>query len=170
MGVNQRHLIRMSESEVEEFLHGRHSMSVATTGPDGRVHLVAMWYGFLEGDLAIETKAKSQKIQNLRRDPRTTVLVESGELYEELKGVEIVGRGELIDDPPRMFALGVDLFERYYGAYTDDLRSAVEAMLNKRVVVKIHREKVVSWDHTKLGQTIPTSQTLGASSPVGGNG
>jgi hypothetical protein len=50
-----------------------------------------------------------------------------------------------------MFELGVDVFARYYGSYTDDMRPFVETMLNKRVVVKLHPERTVTWDHRKLG-------------------
>jgi PPOX class probable F420-dependent enzyme len=152
MGVKQRDVIKMTSEEVDEFLQGRHTMSIATMNHDGTIHLVAMWYGFLEGAIAIETKAKSQKVQNLRRDPRMTVLVEDGETYEELRGVELVGKGEIVDDPDRMFELGISVFERYQGGkYTEEMRPFVEAMLNKRVVVKLAVERVVSWDHRKLG-------------------
>ncbi len=149
-GVNQRDRIKMTQEEIDEFLQGRHSMSIATFDKDGNIHLVAMWYGFLEGSIAIETKAKSQKVANLRRDPRMTVLVEDGETYDQLRGVELVGTTEIIDDPDRMWELGVSVFERYNAPYTEELKPFVEAMLHKRVVVKLNVEKTVSWDHRKL--------------------
>jgi PPOX class probable F420-dependent enzyme len=126
-------------------------MSLCTINHDGSIHAVAMWYGFLEGAVAFETKAKAQKVLNLRRDPRITVLVEDGDYYEELRGVELVGTAEIVEDPERMWVLGVDLFERYYGAYTDDLKPFVETMLHKRVVIKVNVTRVVTWDHRKLG-------------------
>jgi PPOX class probable F420-dependent enzyme len=151
VGVKQRDVIKMSQDEVDEFLQGRHSMSIATMNHDGSIHLVAMWYGFLEGAIGIETKAKSQKVLNLRRDSRMSVLVEDGETYDQLRGVELVGTGEIIDDPERMFELGISVFERYQGVkYTEEMRPLVEVMLNKRVVVKLHVDRVVSWDHRKL--------------------
>jgi PPOX class probable F420-dependent enzyme len=151
-GVNQRAQIKMTPEEIDEFIHERRPMSMCSINHDGSIHAIAMWYGFLDGLIAVETKAKSQKVQNLRRDPRLTCLFEDGDVYEELRGVELVGRGEIIDDPERMFALGVDVFERYYGAtYTEEMRPYVEAMLNKRVVVQLHVDRVVSWDHRKLG-------------------
>jgi PPOX class probable F420-dependent enzyme len=150
MGVNQRAAIRMTEAEVDEFLHGRHTMSVATMNHDDTIHVVAMWYGFLEGCVAIETKTKSQKVRNLRRDPRMTCMVEAGDRYEELRGVELVGRAEIVEEPERMWEMGVDLFGRYQGTYTEEMRPFVEAMLHKRVVVKLLVDRVVSWDHRKL--------------------
>jgi len=152
-GVNQRAAIKMTTEEIDAFLHERRPMSMCTINHDGTIHAVAMWYGFLEGSVAVETKAKAQKVQNVRRDPRITCLFEDGDYYEELRGVEVVGRAEIIDDPERMFPLGVDVFERYYGEYSDDLRPFVETMLNKRVVLKVNVDRVVSWDHRKLGLT-----------------
>jgi general stress protein 26 len=90
-------------------------------------------------------------VQNLRRNPRLTCLFEDGDVYEELRGVELVGTAEIVEEPERMFGLGVSVFERYYGGYNEELRPFVETMLNKRVVVLLHVERVVSWDHRKLG-------------------
>jgi PPOX class probable F420-dependent enzyme len=150
-GVNQRKAIQMTPDEVEAFLAERRAMTMCSLSHDGSIHAVAMWYGFLEGAIAVETKTKSQKVQNLRRDPRLTLLFEAGDYYDELRGVELVGRAEIIDDPERLWPLGVSVFERYYGAFTDDLKPFVETMLNKRVAIKMHVERTVSWDHRKLG-------------------
>jgi PPOX class probable F420-dependent enzyme len=150
-GVNQRKAIQMSGDEVDAFLAERRAMTMCSLSPDGSIHAVAMWYGFLEGCVAVETKAKSQKVQNLRRDPRCTLLFEEGDYYEELRGVELVGKAEIIEDRDRLWTLGVSVFERYYGVYSDEVEPFLETMLNKRVVVQLHPERTVSWDHRKLG-------------------
>jgi PPOX class probable F420-dependent enzyme len=149
-GVNQRDKIKMSQEEIDAFLGERQAMSMATVDGNNRIHLVAMWYGFLEGAVAFETKAKSQKVANLRRDPRLTVMVEAGDVYDELRGVELAGTGEIVEDPDRIWELGVSVFERYNAPYTEEMKPFVEIMLRKRVVVKLHVEKTVSWDHRKL--------------------
>ena len=154
-GVKQRDLIKMTAEEIDEFVHGRRSAALCTINHDGTIHAVAMWYGFLEGAIAFETKTKSQKVQNLRRDPRITVMIEDGDRYEELRGVELVGTAEIVDDPDRMFELGISVFSRYQGTYTDEMRPFVETMLHKRVVVKLLTDRIVSWDHRKLG--LPSS-------------
>ena len=152
MGVNQRAQIKMTDEEIDTFLHERRTMSMATIGPGGRIQLVAMWYGFVDDGIGFETKAKSQKVQNLRRDNHLTVMVEDGKEYDQLRGVEISGWGEIVEDPEELFKLGVSVFERYQGGtYTEEMKPFVEAMLHKRVLVKLHSEKVVSWDHRKLG-------------------
>jgi PPOX class probable F420-dependent enzyme len=151
MGVNQRANIKMTDEEIDAFLNEQRTMSMATIGPDGGIHLVAMWYGFVDGVVGFETKGKSQKVKNLRRDKRLTVLVEDGLKYEELRGVELAGWGEVIEDPDHLFQLGISVFERYQGPYTEEMKPFVEVMLNKRVLVKLHTDRVVSWDHRKLG-------------------
>ncbi len=150
-GKNQRASIKMSDDEVAEYLSGRRTASMCTINPDGSIHAVAMWYGYLEGALAFETKTKSQKILNLRRNPNLTVMIEDGEYYEDLRGVTLVGQGEIVEEPDRIWELGVSVFERYNAPYTEELRPFVEIMLNKRYVVKLHVDRTVTWDHSKLG-------------------
>jgi PPOX class probable F420-dependent enzyme len=150
-GVNQRKAIQMTPAEVEGFLAERRSMTMCSMSPDGSIHAVAMWYGFLDGCITVETKAKSQKVQNLRRDPRLTLLFEAGDYYEELRGVELVGQAEIIEDPDKLWELGVSVYERYNGPYTDEIKPIIEIMLQKRVAVKLNVERTVSWDHRKLG-------------------
>jgi len=151
-GVKQRDAIKMTQEEIDEFLQGWHTMSCATMNHDGTIHLVAMWYGFLEGCPALETKAKSQKVQNLRRNPQITCLVEEGDAYNELRGVEMVGHAEIVEDPDRIFQMGISVVERTSGQqYTEEMRPAVEMMIHKRVGIKIHVDKYASWDHRKLG-------------------
>jgi len=150
-GVNQRRAIEMTPTEVDEFLAERRAMTMCSLSRDGSIHAVAMWYGFLDGCVAVETKAKSQKVQNIKRDARLTCLFEDGEYYEELRGVELVGRAEIIEDPERLWTVGVSVFERYYGTYSDEAKPFLETMLRKRVAIKLHPERTVSWDHRKLG-------------------
>src|SRR3954471_16443557 len=102
-GIKQRNKIVMTQDEIDEFLQGRHSMTMSTISGDGSIHSVAMWYGFLEGAVAFETKAKAQKVVNLKRDPRLTCLVEAGESYDQLRGVSLVGTGEIVTEPDRIW-------------------------------------------------------------------
>jgi PPOX class probable F420-dependent enzyme len=150
MTGNQRARIRMSPAEVDQFLGGRHSMSMASFAPDGTIHLVAMWYGFVDGLVAVETKTASQKVHNLRRDPRVTVLVETGESYETLRGVEIVGRAEIVEGGTRLRAIAASVLSRYVLDDDTHLEAAVDAALHKRVGVVVHPTRIVSWDHAKL--------------------
>lgn len=149
-GVNLRRQVAMDQHEVDTFLDEPHTMSFCTVNFDGSIHAVAMWYGFLDGAVAVQTKAKSQKARNARRDPRCTMLFVAGDTYDELRGVELVGQLEVVSDPEQMFELGMSVFSRYYAPYDESRRDEVLDLLNKRVVLKLHVERTVSWDHRKI--------------------
>ncbi|HEX6353328.1 PPOX class F420-dependent oxidoreductase [Actinophytocola sp.] len=151
MGVNQRDQIVMSAEEITQFLHEQRVATLATVGADGQPHLVAMWYAVLDGVVWFETKAKSQKAVNVRRDGRVTVMVETGHTYDMLRGIALEGRATIVDDPDALWAVGVNVWERYNGPYSEEVRPMVEFMLAKRVAVRIDVERTRSWDHRKLG-------------------
>ena len=151
MGANQRSLITMSDEEIAEYLVRSRSATMATVGPSGTPHLVAMWYAVIDGQVWFETKSRSQKAVNLRRDPRITVMVEDGHTYDTLRGVSLEGTGEIVEDADLLWQVGVSIWERYNGPYTEDLSPLVEFMLHKRVAVRVDTERVRSWDHRKLG-------------------
>jgi PPOX class probable F420-dependent enzyme len=152
--ASRRDLIKMTPEEIEDLLNQRQTMNIATFGPDGNIHLVAMWYGFINGNPAFETYAKSQKVKNLERDPRITVLVETGDAYEELRGVELVGHAVIHDEPDVVMSVAKTMLERYFEPKNDEEAELMAAGLaNKRVAVEIVPQKIVSWDHSKLGGT-----------------
>lgn len=151
--VSLRRAIAMDPEEVATFLAERRNATLCTIHPDGSIHAVAMWFAVLDGKVVAHTKAKSQKARNLARDPRLTCLVESGQRYEELRGVEIVGRGELVRDPERLWEIGVAVFSRYVAPYGEGDRPALEQILRKRVGIVVRPERVVSWDHRKLARS-----------------
>jgi PPOX class probable F420-dependent enzyme len=150
-GTKQRDLVRMSQQEIDAFLQERNTATMCTLFPDGSVHAVGMWYGFLDGDIAMESKAKAQKVLNLRRDPRITVLIETGESYEQLRGVSLIGTAEIVDDADQLWKVGVSMYSRYFAPYTDEAAPAVEALMRKRVAIRVKPRRVISWDHRKLG-------------------
>ena len=151
MGTNQRAQITMTDDEVAAFVERSRTASMATLGPTGAPHVVAMWYAVVDGQIWFETKSRSQKAQNLRRDPRITCLIEDGLTYDTLRGVSLEGRGEIVEDPEQLWRVGISVWERYTGPYTDEARPLVEFMLQKRVAVRVDVDRVRSWDHRKLG-------------------
>lgn len=163
MGTNQRNQIVMTDAEIVEFVARSRTGTLATIGPNGQPHLVAMWYGVVDGEIWVETKAKSQKAVNLRRDPRISFLIEDGMTYDTLRGVSFEGVAEIVEDPDTIFTVGVSVWERYNGPYTDDLRPAVDMMMNKRVAVRIVADRTRSWDHGKLG--LPPMPLGGSTAP-----
>ena len=151
MGTNERSKIAMTDAEITSFIERSRTATLATIGATGVPHLVAMWYAVIDGDIWIETKGRSQKAVNIRRDPRVTVSIEDGFTYDKLRGVSIEGRGVIVEDPEDLWKVGVSVWERYSGEYTEEVKPLVEFMLHKRIAVKIEVDRIRSWDHRKLG-------------------
>jgi PPOX class probable F420-dependent enzyme len=153
MGINQRAQIVMSPKEVAEFVQHSRTATVASFGPGGMPHMVAMWYGVIGDALYIETKAKSQKATNLRRDPRMAFMIEAGISYDTLRGVAFEGNAIIIEerDGQEYWDAAISVYERYTAPYTPETRPLVERMMNKRIVVKLVPHRARSWDHGKLG-------------------
>ncbi|NPC96234.1 pyridoxamine 5'-phosphate oxidase family protein [Nocardioides sp. zg-DK7169] len=150
--AKQRTQIVMTEEEIDAFLTEQRNATVATVGAHGGVHLVAMWYAYLDGKVYLETKGKSQKVLNMRRDGRMSFLVEAGQTYDQLRGVALEGTGVVVeDDPELLWNVCVNVFERYNAPYTEELRPFVETMMHNRVVVRLDVDRSRSWDHRKLG-------------------
>src|SRR6201995_5469064 len=136
--AGRRDQITMTPSEIEAFLDTERTLQVASINGDGSPHLVAMWFTRHHGELAFWTYAKSQKVVNLRRDPRLTVMVERGRRYEELRGVTISATARIVDDLDEVFAFGDILYERYWGPLdSDEKREEMRAMGRKRVLIVI---------------------------------
>ncbi|MGZ8765300.1 MAG: pyridoxamine 5'-phosphate oxidase family protein [Acidimicrobiia bacterium] len=150
---SRRHQIAMTEAEIAGYLDRQRILNVATNGPTGHPHLVAMWFTVLDGKPAFWTFARSQKVVNIRRDDKISALVESGDTYQELKGVEMTGRARIIDDRDRIFEIGKSVALKYTGpsALGAEGLPFIEAQVSKRLGVEIDVERRVSWDHTKLG-------------------
>jgi PPOX class probable F420-dependent enzyme len=164
MGTKQRAQIVMSAAEITDFVTSSRTGTLATIGSDGQPHLTAMWYAVVDGEIWLETKAKSQKAVNLIRDPRVTFMIEAGDTYDSLRGVSFEGIAEIIDEPDAIFRVGVSVWERYTGPYTEDVKPAVDMMMNKRVAVRIVGQRTRSWDHRKLG--IPQMPVGGSTAPA----
>jgi PPOX class probable F420-dependent enzyme len=151
--AKQRDRIQMTDSEVRAFLEAGRSLQLATLDRAGAPHLVTMWYGIDDqGRVVLETYSKSQKLLNVRRDPRIALLVEAGTEYAELRGVSIQARAEIVEDKERVREiLRLVMLRNHPGISPDMLERGVEAGARKRTGIIAHPLRVISWDHRKLG-------------------
>ncbi|WP_433365496.1 pyridoxamine 5'-phosphate oxidase family protein [Streptosporangium sp. CA-115845] len=140
--------LRMTDAEVQQALAvPGQRMVVATLLPDGLPHLTVVWYGFTEDRrLGFTVPAGSQKVKNLTRDPRVTVLVDAGTQHGELRGVQIAGRAVLAHDLPTKLTIHASVAARYPTKPSPD----PERTMARRVAVIVEPISVVSWDHRKL--------------------
>jgi PPOX class probable F420-dependent enzyme len=142
----------MSDDELRAFLGEKKVVTCATIGPNGRPHLMPLWYAVDDMTLRGWTYAKSQKAKNLERDPHATLQVEDGELYHELRGVMMECDVSLERDPDKVVNFGMALFQRF-GATGPDVVAMIASQAPKRVGLTFTPTRVVSWDHAKLGGT-----------------
>lgn len=154
MAKNRREQIRMTEDEIDAFIESRKSLQVATLNKDGSPHLTTLWFGVIDGELVFETFTKSQKILNLKRDPRIACLLEDGTTYEELRGVQINGVAELHDDPEVVHGYAASVLIRNNpDVPAEQLSEAAKGLASKRTAVVVKVDNVVTWDHRKLAGT-----------------
>ncbi len=149
---SRRSSIALTQEEQEQFLKDGWTIQIASVGHKGYPHLVAMWYVVDNGMVTFTTFGKSQKILNLKRNPKITAMLESGRAYNELKGLVIEGTGEIDEDNAETARIMALVGSKYNGVPvpTDTSEARLKAA-SKRVVVRIKPDDIYSWDHTKLG-------------------
>jgi PPOX class probable F420-dependent enzyme len=153
---SRRDLIKLSDDEQRELLESERVAIVTSLGPRGWPHSMPMWFVARDGVIWVWTYAKSQKVRNLERDPRATVLVETGHEYTELRGVMIESEAEIHRDPEVIVEFGKELTIRYsegIESVEGDAAEAMQAQAAKRVAISFPPVRVASWDHRKLGGT-----------------
>jgi PPOX class probable F420-dependent enzyme len=149
--VSGRDAIRMDDAELGAFLEQQRTVAVATIDRDGTPHVMPLWFVLRDGDVCVWTYAASQKVRNLERDPRATLMLEAGDRYQDLRGVmlrvdAVIERGaELVS------AVGTALYERYLGGdLPEDVRAMIARQSAKRVAIRFIERSRASWDHRKL--------------------
>ncbi len=149
---SRRGSIALTAEEQQKFLEESWTVQIASIGPNGFPHLVAMWYVLEDGMIAFTTFRKSQKIMNLARNPKMTAMLESGKAYSELQGLVIEGEAEIVDDMHYTAKVMGRIGAKYNGipAPTDTPEAALK-VASKRVVVRLKPVETYSWDHRKLG-------------------
>ena len=153
---SRRDQIKLTEAEQAELLESERIVVVSSLGPRGWPHSMPLWYLVRDGEIWIWTYAKSQKVRNLERDPRATLLVETGEQYTQLRGIQIEAEAELIRDHSRVADFGKELAGRYtegIDSIEGDAAAALEAQAAKRVAIRFRAIRTATWDHRKLGGT-----------------
>ncbi len=148
--MSQRAQVAMTPGEVAAMLAGSSKLQLATLNQDGSVHLVTMFYAVLDGRIAFWTYRASQKARNIARDPRVTCLVEAGEEYFDLRGVQVAGTARCVAEPAGVLGIGRHIAGRMAGVPAGALEEYVTRAARKRLGYIVEPARVISWDHRKL--------------------
>ena len=166
--MSRRDQIKMSEEEVASFLADERTVTCATVGPRGWPHLMPLWYVLRDAPageagprLWSWTYAVSQKVRNLERDPRASLQVEAGELYQELRGVMLECEVVIHRHVEVVGGLGQEIFTRHASPRGEppaeklppEVGEMVAKQAAKRVALEFVELRRASWDHRKLGGT-----------------
>ena len=155
--MSRRDQIRMTDAERTSYLASAQTIIINSIGPGGYPHPMPMWFAVEDdGSVVMTTFTKSQKIRNIERDPRVSLLVETGTVYNELRGVVIYGRAELVLEQEKKLDILARVTAKSSGGAGDApdpgaLRKALMGTVPKRTGIRIRPERYVSWDHRKLG-------------------
>jgi PPOX class probable F420-dependent enzyme len=151
--MSRRAEIQLSADEQLALIESERIVVVSTIGTRGWPHSMPLWYVPRDGEIWIYTYAKSQKVRNLERDPRATLLIETGHEYGELRGTEIEAEAEIHHDLETVFELAKELTARYAGGAQVDAAAAeaLRTQAKKRVAIRFEAKRVATWDHRKLG-------------------
>jgi PPOX class probable F420-dependent enzyme len=156
--VPRRDQIRMTDAEIRDFLRTHKTIILCSNGSDGVPHPMPMWF-VADDDFVISmaTFRGTQKILNLQRDPRVSLLVESGREYSQLKGVVIYGTAELSDDTDSIIATLVAASQKETAEADTGNRMVMDEGMkktaSKRILIRVKPDRIVSWDHSKLQGT-----------------
>jgi len=136
----------LSESDRQAILDDGWTLQIASNGPDGFPHLVAVWYVVIDGAVHFTTFRKSRKVANLESNPKLTVMVESGRQYTELRGLVIKGTAAIIDDAASTARVMAQVAEKYQAKPAGvDTTEAVLAMAARRVTIRLDPVDSYSW-------------------------
>jgi PPOX class probable F420-dependent enzyme len=148
--MKHRDRVGMTPGEATAFLAESHKLQLATINSDGTPHLVTMFYAVQGGRIAFWTYRTSQKARNLARDPRVTCLVETGEEYFDLRGVQVAGRVQVVEDPAAILEIGRRIAGVMAGMPDGALDDYVAHTARKRLGYLVDPVRVITWDHRKL--------------------
>jgi len=156
--MSRRDQIVMTKAEVDTYLQNKLTVVINSIARDGVPHPAPMWFAIEDdGAIVMTTFTKSQKIQNLKRDPRVSLLCEDGTVYAELRGVIMYGDVELEEDVDAVVAILAAIGRRSASgvvsasALSETEQAGVRAQAKKRTLIRVRPTKIVSWDHRKLG-------------------
>ncbi len=140
--------IAMSPDEVDAFLAEQRTCRVATVGASGP-HATPLWFVWHGGAIWLTSLSRSQRWADLQADPRIAVVVDAGEDYAELRGVELRGKVEVVGEVPRT-GQPVPELEGPEQAFADRYSGGTMVHDGRHAWLRVVPEKITSWDFRKL--------------------
>lgn len=142
--------IMMTDEETDAFLREQRTCRVATVSPDGRPHVGALWFVWDGTSLWLYSITRSRRWSDLRKDPRISVVVDSGEAYDELRGVELSGTAVFVGEAPRTGEPCEELAEPERLFPVKNFGITEMPHDGRHAWIRLTPDSIVSWDFRKI--------------------
>ena len=145
--------VRLTPEEAWEELGRAHTGILTTLRRDGMPITLPMWFVAIDGLICFSAPARTKKLSRLRKDPRASFLVESGERWAELKAVHLTGRIEWVEDEAQMERISAALDAKYAAFRTaaSSMPQATRDHYAGRAFLRlVPDDRILSWDNRKL--------------------
>jgi hypothetical protein len=140
----------MSPAELDDFLTSARTCRVASIGSNGP-HVTPLWFVWREGALWLHSLNRSQRWTDLMKDPRVAVVVDAGEAYAELRGVELRGTVEVAGEVPRVGDEDNPDLTAVESAFAAKYADGTFGYDGRHAWLRLDPKKIVSWDFRKIG-------------------
>jgi PPOX class probable F420-dependent enzyme len=146
--------LHLSRDEVWQTLEGAHTGIFTSLRRDGVPIALPVWFVVIDQRVYVSGPAHRKKFARVRRDPRVSFLVESGERWAQLRGVHLTGRARIVTEPDLLARVSDALHAKYDAfrtprpAMPDSTRVAYET--EATTIEIMPDERILSWDNGRL--------------------
>jgi nitroimidazol reductase NimA-like FMN-containing flavoprotein (pyridoxamine 5'-phosphate oxidase superfamily) len=139
--------LSLTREELEAFLDDQRTCRVATVGPSGTPHVVPLWFVWLLHTLYLNSTRGNPTVENMLRTGQAAVVIDDGDIYDELRGVVLTGVVEPAEDDPALAEVEGRWSEKYLGGNPPPYRR-----WKNRIWLRLRPHHVASWDFRKIPQ------------------
>jgi PPOX class probable F420-dependent enzyme len=146
--------IRLTEDEAWEAVAAAHTGTLTTLRRDGMPIALPVWFAVEARTVVLMTPSSTKKVARVRRDPRASFLVESGERYVDLRGVHLTGRVEVVDEPEARARVEAAVNAKYaaFRPAAGALPAKAQAFYAQQAFLRFVPEgRILTWDNARLG-------------------
>jgi general stress protein 26 len=145
--------IRLAEGEAWEMLEHSHTGILTTLKADGSPVTLPVWFVVVDRTIGMMAPSRTKKVSRIRRDPRASFLVESGERWAELRAVHLSGSVEEILDGPVRDRIDALLDQKYAAFRTarSAMPSATQDHYANRTFLRfVPGLRILTWDNRRI--------------------
>ena len=145
--------VRLSPDEAWQVIASAHTGIFTTLRTDGSPVALPVWFVVMGRTVCLSAPSGTKKIARVRRDPRASFLVESGERWADLVAVHLSGAVEIVEDPQAADRIAAALDAKYeaFRAPLEQVPEGTRARYARRTFLRLTPHgRILSWDNSRL--------------------